>query len=49
MKIELYRTDGVGGLTRLEEEAGALGATSVRVDITATALNFRDLPFIRGN
>ena len=49
MKTELYRTDGMGGLTRLDEEVKDLLATSVRVDISTTSLNFRDLPFIRGN
>jgi NADPH:quinone reductase-like Zn-dependent oxidoreductase len=49
MKTELYRTDGLGRLTRLQEAAGDIAAKSVQIDVTATALNFRDLPFIRGN
>jgi len=49
MTIELYRTDGMGGLARVHEDATPLAASSVRVALSATALNFRDLPFIRGN
>jgi len=49
MKTEVYRTDGLGGLKRYSEEVSAVGEASVQVDITATSLNFRDLPFIRGN
>ena len=49
MKTELYRTDGVGGLKPLFEEAGYVGPTSVRIDVAAAALNFRDIPFVRGN
>jgi len=49
MNIELFRTDGVGALTKRQEEVGSLLSTSVLVDVSATALNFRDLAFIRGN
>ena len=49
MKTELYRTDGIGGLKLLLVEAGDLGPTSVRIDVAAASLNFRDLSFVRGN
>ena len=49
MKIDLYRTDGFGGLKFLREEAEDLKATTVRVDVAAVALNFRDTAFVRGD
>ena len=49
MNTEMYRTDGLGGLTRLHERDSRPLSTSVRIDVTAAALNFRDIPFIRGN
>ncbi len=49
MQAITYRTDGQGRLNRTKELIRDLGTRDVRVAVSAVSLNFRDLPFVRGN
>jgi NADPH:quinone reductase-like Zn-dependent oxidoreductase len=49
MDYTTYRTDGQGGLRRIQTAATPLSADGVRVAVRAVGLNFRDVYVIRGN
>jgi NADPH:quinone reductase-like Zn-dependent oxidoreductase len=49
MDYSTYRTDGQGGLRRLQMTAAQLPADGVRVAVRAVGVNFRDVYVIRGN
>ena len=49
MDYTTYRTDGRGGLRRVQITAAPLPADGVRVAVRAVGVNFRDVYVVRGN
>ncbi|MRW85036.1 zinc-binding dehydrogenase [Pseudoduganella sp. FT26W] len=49
MDYTTYRTDGQGGLRRVQTAAAPLPSDGVRVAVRAVGVNFRDVYVIRGN
>lgn len=47
--FRVFRTDGDGRLLVHQESIGALAPHDVVVRVAAVSLNFRDMPFVRGN
>ena len=48
-KVRAFRTNGSGHLALVEQALPQLGSQDVLLDMLAVSLNFRDIPFIRGD